>query len=374
MRYLRYAVKTELSDKTGFIINLTVSVLVIYFILQYFGAYKATAKNMFEGSTDLVVSVSVNEKLPEESYLRLKRLKGYLNAALFCGEIRNSSERSVLLWGRLENIPEKLMPIGKPIEDNTDTDAVYIPNDYAEEIHKGIGDAIFLVRNKENGVILLFDEASGDVNDIKTDIFDVIPLTVAGTFINGTNAFYFPLNTALENFSVNSADIAFDRSALTENDYNSVIREIMEIFGNADDSHSDFDKVYAVKLMQRRIESMFYFLLGMLCIVFLYSFVLSRRIRRFSVCRLCGASKKAVGSIIVLGSLIIYLISFGLALLLGILLNYKVFIPSFGYNSFDLSECGTLFLMTLAIYAVVVTVYISKFVKNSAVGIYRRSE
>lgn len=374
MRYLRYAVKTELSDKTGFIINLTVSVLVIYFILQYFGAYKATAKNMFEGSTDLAVSVSVNEKLPKESYLGLKRLKGYLNTSLFCGETRISSDGYVFLVGRSENIPEKLMPTGKPIEDNTDTDAVYIPNDYAAEIHKEIGDAIFLVRNKASGVIFIFDEASGDVNDVSTDIFDVISLTVAGTFINGTNAFYFPLNTALENFSVTSADIVFDRSALTEKDYNSVIREIREIFGNADDSHSDFDKVYAVKLMQRRIESMFFFLLGMLCMVFLYSFILSRRIRRFSVCRLCGASKKAVGSIIVLGSLMTYLISFGLALLLGILLNYRVFIPSFGYDSFDLSECGTLFLMTLAIYAAVMTVYISKFVRNSAVGIYRRSE
>ena len=374
MRYLRYAVKTELSDKTGFIINLTVSVLVIYFILQYFGAYKATVRNMFEGSTDLAVTVSVNEKLPKESYLGLKGLKGYLNAVLFCGEFGSSSEGSVFLYGMSENIPETLMPTGKPIEDNTDTNAVYIPVDYATEIQKGIGDVIFLIRNKESGVILLFDEASGNVNDVNTDIFAVIPLTVAGTFINGSNAFYFPLNTAVENFSVTSADIVFDRSALTENDYNSVIREIRDIFGNADDSHSDFDKVYAGKLMQRRIESMIYFLLGMLCMVFLYSFILSRRIRRFSVCRLCGASKKAVSGIIVLGSLMTYFISFGFALLLGILLNYGVFIPSFGYNSFDLSECGTLFLMTLVIYAVVMTVYISKFVKNSAVGIYRRSE
>lgn len=374
MRYLKYAVKTELSDKTGFIINLTVSVLVIYFILQYFGAYKATVRNMFEGSTDLVVSVSINEKLSKESYLKLKDLNGYKSVSLFCGEIGNVSERSVFLWGRSENISEKLMPIGKPIEDNTDTDAVYIPNEYSEEIHKGIGDAIFLVRNKENGVILFFDEASGDANNVNRDLFDVIPLTVAGTFINGTNTFYLPLNTALENFSAASADIVLDRSVLTENEYNNVIREIKEIFGNADDSHSDFDKVYAGKLMQRRIESMVYFLLGMLCMVFLYSFILSRRIRRFSVCRLCGASKKAVGGIIVLGSLMTYLVSFGLALLLGILLNNMVFIPAFGYNSFDLSECGTLFLMTLAIYAVVMTAYITKFVKNSAVGIYRRSE
>lgn len=374
MRYLKYAVKTELSDKTGFTINLAVSVLVIYFILQYFGAYKATVRNMFEGNTDLSISVSVNEKLPKESYLGLKDLNGYLSSTLFCGKIGSDSGFSVTLWGRQENIPEKLMPVGTPIEDNMDSNAVYIPNDYAKEIHKDIGDVIFLVRNKENGFILLFDEASGDVNDVNRDLYDVISLTVAGTFINGTDAFYFPLNTALENFSATSADIVFDRSALTESDYNSVLQEIREIFGNADDSYSNFDTVYAKKLAQRRIESMVYFLLGMLCMVFLYSFILSRRIRRFSVCRLCGASKKAVGGIIVLGSLMTYIISFGLALLLGLLLNYVIFIPSFGYNSFDLSECGTLFLMTLAIYAVVMTVYISKFVKNSAVGIYRRSE
>lgn len=375
MRYLKYTVETEFSDKTGFAINLTVSVLVIYFILQFFGAYKATAKNMFEGSTHIAVSATVNEVLPVESYFGLKNLKGYLNMSLTCGEVKTASSDTFALYGIMENIPEELLPEGTPIADNAAENALYVPDFYAEATGKNIGDTVYFLRHKANGAISVFDETSGNTDDINKEVFDVIPLIITGTYTNGGDGiFYVPLNTVLVRFTVTEANIVFDRTALTESEYNDVLKEIENTFGNADDSSTDFDKVYANKLMVIRIEAMILFMLGMMCIVFLYSFILSKRVRRFSVCRLCGASKMAVIFIITAGCLMTYIISFGLALFLGLALNYGIFIPVLGYDSFDLSECGTLFILTFVIYLAVMTVYIFKFIKNSAVSIYRRSD
>lgn len=375
MRYLKYAVKTEFSDKTGFAINLTVSTLVIYFILQFFGAYKATAKNMFEGSTHIAVSATVNEVLPAESYFGLRSLKGYLNMSLTCGEVITTSSNTFALYGLIENIPEELLPEGKPLEDNTAVDALYVPDFYAEEMNKNIGDTVYFLKHRTNGTILVFDNTTGDTDNINEEVFDVIPLIIAGTYTSGgSGLLYIPLNTVFAHFAVTEVNIVFDRTDLTESEYNNIFRKVEKIFGNADDSSTDFDKVYARKLMTVRIEAMVLFMLGMMCIVFLYSFILSKRMRRFSVCRLCGASKRAVIFIITAGCLMTYIISFGLALFLGLALNYGMFIPVLGYDSFDLSECGTLFILTFLIYLAVMTVYIFKFIKNSAVSIYRRSD
>ncbi len=375
MRYLKYAVRTELSDKTGFIINLTVSVLVIYFILQFFGAYKATTRNMFEGNVALTVSAEVNKTLPAESYLSLRDLKGYSDVSLVCGETGMPSGNNFLLYGRMENIPEELLPEGTPIADNAAENALYVPDFYAEATGKNIGDTVYFLRHKANDAISVFDETSGNIDDINKEVFDVIPLIITGTYTNGGDGiFYVPLNTALAHFNVTEIYIVFNRTYLTESEYNDVLKEIENIFGNADDSYSDFDTVYAGNLMMSRITAMVLFLLGMMCIVFLYSFILSKRLRRFSICRLCGASKGAVIFMITAGCLMTYIISFGLALFLGLALNYCIFIPALGYDSFDLSEWGTLFILTFAIYFAVMAVYISKFIKSSAVGIYRRSE
>lgn len=110
--------------------------------------------------------------------------------------------------------------------------------------------------------------------------------------------------------------------------------------------------------------------------MFMYSYILSRRVRRFSVCSLCGASKRDVTIITLIGYLLNYTVSFCLAFLLGKAVNGLFFEERLGYDTMAVSlENGImLYLLFLAVYLAVTAFYIVDFLKDSAVMVYRRSE
>lgn len=372
MKYLIYAIKTELSNKTSLAVHLTATVLVIYFILQYFGSYRGVLAYGYDKNPHYILSSEIGDDIGENEFNRLSDIKGFQLAQLDCGYI-TGSRNGIALIGLLGTPFDNMMFGGDiAIEKNTDTDSVYVPYSYMKKLGTEVGEKLVLKKNRETGIFFISDGTES------ADEFEFISFTVSGTFGDGLRlgeALVFPIPTVLKHFKPVKAEMWFDVFQLNDEDFDSVLQETESIFGNVTNL-SVFDDVLSVQINSLRGMAAVFFSIGMICIMFMYSYILSRRVRRFSVCSLCGASKGAITAITVIGGVLNYTVSFGLALLLGAVMNRYVFEPLLGYDTMDidLENVMLLFFLFLAVYIIVTAFYVFDFLKNSAVSVYRRSE
>lgn len=380
MKYLIYAIKTELSNKTSFAVNIISTALVIYFVLQYFGSYTGVLSSEYEKSPYYVLSSSIQTDISDNDLDRISNIKGFEMAEISCGNI-GGNPQGVLLLGIMGKPLDSMMFGGDvAIENNTDPNSVYIPYSYIAKLGKDVGDEIALKKHKETGIFLFADEAESDSEGSAEDKdeYELISFKICGTFGDGLmrgEALAFPKAAVLKYFKPANIMIRLNVFQLTEEEFNGALAEIEDIFGNVTNL-VDFDKILSDQINSMRWQSGICFAIGMICIMFMYSYILSRRVRRFSVCSLCGASKRDITLITVIGCILNYTVSFILALLLGIAANRFIFQPSLGYDTMDISfENGlSLFLLFLAVYLAVTIFYAVKFLKNTAVTVYRRSE
>lgn len=138
MKYLIYSVKSELSDKANLAVNLTVTVLAIYFVLQYFGAYYGTMKNNAEVDY-YVISVVPDSEISVEKLCSLSNIKGFSYAYLSGGSIQNINSENYPIFdsGSYTGDPmTELMAEGTSFEENNSENAVYLPFGYAKETKK----------------------------------------------------------------------------------------------------------------------------------------------------------------------------------------------------------------------------------------------
>ncbi len=367
-----YVLRSELSDKAGLIINIVSTALVIFFVLLHFGSFYGTLRSM-----QVVDNYRIRIDPSSFSYEDLdiiKAAKGFAYAELHCSERVDTDDDTIpyiSIISFIESPGRMFMPDGVPIEENDNPDYVYIPYDQKDLLGE-IGDELILGINKDKdkGEARIFNRTPNDTE------YDLYKLRIDGTF--GTSmsssicvspSFFF------EHFTPYCIYVDVDPVELTENEYNAVLSDFKEHFGAAESIH-DFDTQYGMTLQTRRIQAVIFFIFGMISLIFLYSYTLSRKIRRFSVCRMCGASKKAIIFVIAQGCLLTFVIGFLIAVLGGKLLNFIIFEPAFGFNAFDLKvkDLFIFFVITLVIYLAVSFFYVRRFVRNPAIMVYRRSE
>lgn len=376
MKYFIYAIKTELSNKTSFAVNIISTALVIYFILQYFGSYTGILSSKYDKSPYYVLSSNFQTEISDRELDRISALKGFEMAEICCGNI-GGNPSGIALLGILGKPLDTMMFGGEiAIEKNTDPNSVYIPYSYIAKLEKAVGDELVLKKHKETGIFLFVGEDEN--NSVDKDEFELISFHISGTFGDGLmrgETLAFPEAAVLKYFKPQEIEIRLNVFQLNEEEFNADLREIEDIFGNVKNL-IDFDKIISDQITSMRWQSAVAFAIGMICIMFMYSYILSKRVRRFSIYSICGASKREITVITVLCCLLNYIVSFLLALVLGFAANKFIFEPNLGYNTMDISfENGlSLFLLFLGVYLIVTVFYAVDFLKDTAVTVYRRSE
>lgn len=367
MKKIIYALRTELSDMAGFVTNVISTALVLFFVMLYFGSYYGSLKSL---QTIERYGVDIVATYSREDIEKIKALKGYLYCELRCEE-HCHTEPDVNIHCYLNYSPEDfLMPEGIPMEENDDPNYAYVS--YEEKSRLGdIGDELILGINQEKKEVKVFKKNK------KEEGYELFRLTVDGTLGKsiGPSAVCISPSFFFENLTPSSISVYFDAVNLTEKEFNDNVKALTEIIGEPT-LVMDFDFKYGQALEFRRITAALLFIFGMISLLFLYSYTLSKKIKRFSVIKICGATKGSVFAVIAAGSLFTFVLSFFAAIILGKLLNLILFEPAFGFNTFNLEIIDYLkfFIITLMIYSIVSFIYIFKFIKNSAISVYRRSE
>ncbi|MBD5082372.1 MAG: ABC transporter permease [Ruminococcaceae bacterium] len=376
MKYFIYAIKTELSNKASFAVNTISTALVIYFILQYFGSYTGILSNKYDKSPYYVLSSNIQKEISDRELDRISELKGFEMAEISCGNI-GGNPSGISLLGILGKPLDAMMFGGEiAIEKNTDPNSVYIPYSYITKLEKNVGDELVLKKHKETGIFLFVGEDENNADD--KDEYELVSFKICGTFgggLSGIETLAFPEAAVLKHFRPTGIEIRLSVFQLTEEEFNADLKEIEGIFGNVTNL-VDFDKIISDQISSMRWQSAVAFAIGMICVMFMYSYILSRRVRRFSIYSICGASKREITVITVLCCLFNYIVSFLLALILGFAANKLIFEPNLGYNTMNISfENGSiLFLLFLGVYLIVTVFYAVDFLKDTAVTVYRRSE
>lgn len=376
MKYFIYAIKTELSNKASFAVNIISTALVIYFILQFFGSYTGVLSSKYDKSPYYVLSSNIQTEISDRELDRISGLKGFEMAEISCGNI-GGNPSGISLLGILGKPLDAMMFGGEiAIEKNTDPNSVYIPYSYITKLGKDVGDELVLKKHKETGIFLFVGEDENNADD--KDEYELVSFKICGTFgggLSGIETLAFPEAAVLKHFRPTGIEIRLSVFQLTEEEFNADLKEIEGIFGNVTNL-VDFDKIISDQISSMRWQSAVAFAIGMICVMFMYSYILSRRVRRFSIYSICGASKREITVITVLCCLFNYIVSFLLALILGFAANKLIFEPNLGYNTMNISfENGSiLFLLFLGVYLIVTVFYAVDFLKDTAVTVYRRSE
>lgn len=364
MKKLIYAIRTEFKCKTNFVINIVAITLILYFIFQYMGAYSGYIHD-YQSQNKYYILTFTPKKMTMDQINRLQEVKG------FTWGIINSD------YIEPENFPGggycmMTAIVGTPAYDYNfkgellRENSMYIPAEYSLCFEENFALAV----NKSNSQIKVADgtENSADYNIVSLDIIG----TCGGRL--WSSLIVLP-STLLKNFSASYFEIYLNSNEMSNEEYNAAIKDISDIFDSAE-VHNLLSESYDNRINNQLGTTPMYFSLGMICIVFLYSHILSRRGRRFSICRMCGASKGATAGVIFIGCMLTYATSFVLAILLGKALNWVIFEHAFGFDAFDLSMNDFLlfFAFTFSIYIAVCGIYVIRFAKNSAAAVYRRNE
>lgn len=378
MKYFIYALKTEVSNKTSFAVNIISTALVIYFILQYFGSYIGILSSKYDKSPYYVLSSNISSDISDNDLERLSDVKGFEMAEIRCGYIGENSAGAALLGIVGKPLDSMMFDGDVAIEKNTDPNSIYIPYSYTVKFGKDVGDEITLKKHRETGIFVFGGEMENSDKDTEDkDNYESITFKICGVLGDSLigESLAFPKATVLKYFKPAQIRTHLNAFSLTQDEFNEALKQIENIFGNVTNL-TDFDKVLSNQITSMRWQSTLAFAIGMICIMFMYSYILSRRVRRLSVCSLCGASKKDITFITVAGCVLNYAVSFLLALLIGFFANKFIFQPALGYNTMDISfENGlSFFLLFLAVYLAVTIFYTVDFLKNTAVTVYRRSE
>lgn len=346
MKLILYSIKLEFANKCILLFHYIALVVVSYVVFQYYGAYYGTLQN--EAYTgEYTVRINLSEKIDSEKFEECTSVDGFVYATVYSKEsiLYDENDTPYQCVSILGTPSYDVYFEGNELTENT----VYIP--YSMSILHGleIGDKI-TIGNYE--------------------------YEIAGT--SGLSyEIMFPIFSLNADYSITSMYIYLNAETITDDQYKDSVNQLQKILGkNAWVAADDFDETFQANLLSRKTEASFLFLLGTICIVFVYAYILTKRKRRFSICSICGASQKNVSVMICIGAFLIFTLSFISSAFLGKIVNLLFFEPMFGYNTFELTINDFLlfYIIMLVIYAVVITVFAGRFIKNTAISNYRRSE
>ncbi len=345
MKLILYALRTGISNKLLFLVHFITIVVVSYAVFQYYGAYYGTLQN--EAYTgEYTVRVNFYDTVSAEKIEECSSVTGFVYETVYSDAAIEFSEYDTYQCISIIGTPSYNMHIdGGELKENS----VYIPYTLTLTHKLKVGEKITL---------------------------DNVQYDIAGTW-GQLEYFLMPIKTLTEKYSVRNMTVFLNAEELSDEQYQDSLSRLDEILGSsAIIQADDFDEKFQSDLMGRKIEAVFLFLLGTVCIVFVYSFILSKRARRFSVCSICGASKRTVVSMIAIDAFLTFTFGFIVAALLGKVINTAIFEPSFGYDTYMLSFRDFLlfYFIMLVIYIVVITIFSGKFIANTAISNYRRSE
>lgn len=365
MKKIIYAFRTEFKSKTSFATNMVATTLILYFIFQYMGAYSGYINNYQTQKDYYILTLTPQKEMTIDQLNQLQYVKGFTWGIIksdYIGPENFPGGGSCQMTAIVGTPAYDYNFNGRPLHENS----MYIPAEYS----LCFGESFVLAVNKSDGQIKVSDGTENS-EDYQIVSFDIIG--TCGESI-GSSLIVLP-STFLANFSASYFEIYLNSAEISSEEYNAAIKEISKIFDNAE-VHNLLSEAYDERISNQLDTTPLYFSLGIICIVFLYSHILSKRGRRFSVCRMCGASKGAIAGVIFIGCMLTYAISFVLAVLLGKVLNWAIFEFVFCFDTFDLSINDFLlfFAFTFAIYLAVCGIYVIRFVKNSAAAVYRRNE
>lgn len=346
MKLILYSIKLEFANKRILLFHYIALMVVSYMVFQYYGAYYGTLQN--EAYTgEYTVRIGLTEKFDSEKFEECTSVNGFVYSMIYSEEpiYFDENDTPYQCIGILGTPSFDIYFEGNELTENT----VYIP--YSMSILQGlnIGDKITISNNEYE---------------------------IAGT--SGLNyEIMFPISSLAADYSITSMYIYLNAEKITEDQYKDSVNQLQNIFGNsALLTADDFDETFQANLLARKVEASFLFLLGTICIVFVYAYILTKRKRRFSICSICGASQKNVSVMICIGAFLIFTLSFISSAFLGKIVNLLFFEPIFGYNTFKLTINDILlfYIIMFVIYAVVITIFVGRFIKNTAINNYRRSE
>ena len=346
MKLLMYSIKLELSEKSLLIFHFIVLTIVSYIVFQYYGAYNGMLQNEVIGN-EYKINIDVDSNTTLEQINKSVEIDGFMYAIIYSDVLIDIGDEKPYYCCGIQGLPTFDLRIeGKELE----TDSIYIP--YSMAVLNEIG--------------------QGDVIDIASESYEI-----AGLSSFTDNVLIFHLETLLNRFAVSNIMISLNSSIITDEDYEKDIYTLHQIWGQeAQIEADDYNKMFGDRLKARKIEALLFFLLGTVCIIFIYSYILSRRVRRFSICSMCGASKRNILFIISIGSFLVFTTSYLLAALIGKMLNRLLFEPIWGYNTYmlKLDDYITFYIIMLIVYSTVTMCYCFNFVKSTSVTIYKRCE
>ena len=346
MKLILYSVKIELANKSLLLFHFIILTIVSYVVFQYYGAYNGMLHDEIVDN-EYKINVSLAGSPLLEQVKECTEVYGFIYGIIYADEPID------LCNG---NIYHCCSIIGEPnfelrIDGNElNNESIYIPY------------SLSVLNNIKTGDYLCF-------NNKKYKIAGISSLT--------DNTLILPIESLLDGYTVSNFNLSFNSLILSDEDYYSSLSSLQQIFGTNAKVYSDiYNEVFGERLKARKFEALLLFLLGTICIIFIYSYILSSRIKRYSICSMCGASRKDIITTIAIGSCIVFSVSFFSAAFIGKIINKLLFEPIWGYNTYDLklNDYLLFYIIMFFIYTIITVVYSSNFVKYSSVTIYKRYE
>ena len=351
MKTLFLAFRIEWSNRSQFFIHISVLILILYFTLQYFGAYYGTIYSSI-GPQRYELSALLAAPLSQAKITQIENLSGFQSAFIMAAETAELDGQTYQVASILGQLSYSIQLDGSDISESdisSEKHVILVPYSYAIQSRKKIDDTINL---------------------------DGVDYQIVGTVGDALrNCFLVPYTTLFASFTPIRIQISLDSGKISQAQYASDAVKAGDILGSSIEK-KDFDQDFKAKLQTRKVESVLYFTLGVICLVFVYSYILFQRQKRLAVYTLNGATGNRLTVIMLSGSVIVFCVGYISAYLLGIALNRLIFSHFFDYDTYALKwgDVWFFFLITLSIYLVVLFQYLRRFRRTSAIHVYRRKE
>lgn len=351
MKTLFLAFRMEWSNRSQFFIHVSVLILVLYFTLQYFGAYYGTIYSSI-GSQIYELSASLTSSVSNDKLMQIESLPGFQSVFLTAAETAEIDGHTYQVASIVGQLSYSMQLDGSDFSESDiafEKSVMLVPYAYTLQSGKNIGDTLNL-----NGT-------------------DYQIIGIVGEALNGY--FFVPYTTLFKSFTPLGIQIALDSNKISQEQYADAAVKAGKILGVSIEKR-DFDQEFSALLQTRKMESIFYFSLGTISLVFVYSYILFQRLKRLAIYSLHGSTFKRLTAILLIGSVVIFSVGFVIAYILGRAVNSFVFSHFFDYDTFALKwgDLVFFFAITLSIYLVVLFLYLRRFRRTSAIGAYRRKE
>jgi ABC-type antimicrobial peptide transport system permease subunit len=194
----------------------------------------------------------------------------------------------------------------------------------------------------------------GDEIEIENNAFVIV-----GSKVKGTDEYLLVSHEYIENSEKPVQACIFLSTKLTFNEHKKIVQQITRIFKNKNVISPDYDSEISSKSLLSFIESILVFIMGIICVSALYSFMLEKRKKTISILSLLGFKTSNITSLILFESILIFITAFAFAAVF--IYSYNMVFNNFFLDLGDfLSSAITFFIPYVCFYLLIVVPYSKK--------------